>query len=77
MIITYKCTDCNKSRYFSSIQKEKVTCKECGKEILPEKGNIGVSLMTTEESRFMGDEAIYNTVGKRVSGKHSKHYTGK
>lgn len=39
--------------------------------------NITADVMTSEEARYLGDEALYNTVGSRISEKHSKHFTSK
>lgn len=77
MLITYCCKNCNKSRYFTSVQSTTVNCKDCNSEMLLKRGDVSSSIMTTEESRFLGDEAIYNTVGRQVAAKRSKHYAGK
>lgn len=37
------------------------------------KNDIAVEVMTTEESRYMGDEAIFNTVGSRITDKFKSH----
>lgn len=39
--------------------------------------NITADVMTSEEARFLGDEALYNTIGNRINDKYSKHFTGK
>lgn len=77
MLINYNCPNCGKSRYFSSIQKDKIYCKNCNVEIFPTKGDISISIMTSEESRYLGDEALYSTVGKQIAEKRSRHFTGK
>lgn len=70
MLIEYKCKKCNSERCFSSIQKDKVLCKKCGSEMDPLRENISIDQYTTEEARYLADEAIYNTIGDRYSQKH-------
>ena len=77
MLIKYNCTNpnCAEVRYFSSVQTELPLCKKCGSNMTDKKTNIVVEVMTTPESRFMGDEALFNTVGDRVSKKHRVRHT--
>lgn len=38
------------------------------------KGNVVSEVMTTPEARYLGDEALFNTVADRISNKHrTKH----
>ena len=39
--------------------------------------NITADVRTSEEARYLGDEALYNTIGSRISEKHSRHFTSK
>lgn len=39
------------------------------------KSDITSEIFTTEEARYLGDEAIFNTIGKRISNKHSTKHT--
>lgn len=75
MIIKYYCNKCNKTRAFSSVQKDKVLCKGCGSEMKLKKDNISINSMTTEEARFLADEALFCTVEDRVSGKTRVRHT--
>lgn len=77
MLIVYSCKNCNAKRYFSSVQSGEVRCKKCNGEMSRSSDNITADVMTSEEARFLGDEALYNTVGSRISSTHSKHFTGK
>lgn len=45
--------------------------------MITQKTNIASEVKSTEDSRFFGDEAIYNTVGSRITEKKSKHFTSK
>lgn len=66
MIIKYKCPKCSTVRTFTRIKKD-AKCNDC--DVLLERvlTNISVDSFTTEESRFINDEAIYNTMGKRAN----------
>lgn len=75
MIIIYKCENCDSKRYFSTVQISEVVCKKCNSKMIQPKTEVTSEVMTTEESRYLGDEALYNTVGGRVSEKYSKHFT--
>lgn len=77
MLIIYHCTKCEGKRYFSNVQTKTVQCKNCNSEMQRSSDNITADVMTSEEARFLGDEALYNTVGNRINDKHSKHFTGK
>lgn len=68
MIIKYTCPKCKKTRTFT-VPKKDVKCKEC--DVLLERSltNISIDSYTTEESRFMNDEAMFGTIGKRVEEK--------
>lgn len=74
MLIKYTC-ECGSKRFFSSVQNDKVFCKNCGKEMQTLRDNLGSEILTTEESRYLGDEAIFNTIGKRVSNKKDIHHS--
>jgi len=69
MLITYTCPKCNSQRFLTSV-KEGVTCKECGTEMKCKRDNPATSSLTTEEARFIADEALYNTIGDRIAGTH-------
>jgi len=72
MMIVYECPKCKSKRVLSSIQ-EKVLCKKCESEMFLKKDNIHSDSLTTEESRFMADEAMYNTLGDRTTGLFRSH----
>lgn len=73
MFIKYICPSCKETRYFSSVKKDEVLCKNCGNVMTTTKNDIVVEVMTTEESRYIGDEAIFNTVGSRITDKFKSH----
>lgn len=76
MFIKYICSNpgCKSTRVFSSVKSEKVICDKCNSEMLLEKNNVTSEVFTTPEARYLGDEALFNTVGKRISNKHTaKH----
>lgn len=75
MFIKYVCPNCKNSKCYTSVQKEKVLCKNCKTEMILPRTDITSEIFTTEEARYLGDEAIFNTVGKRVSDKHSVKHT--
>lgn len=75
MFIKYICPKCNNSRVFSSVKKEKVLCKSCNIEMLLPRTELNSEIFTTPEARYLGDEALFNTVGKRVSAKHNIKHT--
>lgn len=77
MLIVYTCKNCGAKRYFSNVQNENVLCKKCNGEMSRSSDNITAEVMTSEEARYLGDEALYNTVGSRISEKHSRHFTSK
>lgn len=76
MLIKYICKNCNEERYFSNPQ-ENVICKKCGNKMISEKDDIAVSVLSTEESRYLGDEAMFNTIGNRISNKINSRHTFK
>jgi hypothetical protein len=40
------------------------------------RADVAVEVMTTPEARYLGDEALFNTIGDRVSKKHRiRHVT--
>lgn len=77
MLIIYFCENCNSKRYFTSIKSDIVNCVNCNIPMITQKTNIASEVKSTEDSRFFGDEAIYNTVGSRITEKRSKHFTSK
>lgn len=75
LFIKYICPKCNKKRVFSTVQNESVTCKECGTKMDLQKSQLAVEVMTTEESRYLADEALYSTIADRVSDKTRVRHT--
>lgn len=69
MFIKYVCPKCEKKRVFSSVQNGTVNCKSCGTKMDLQKGQIAIQEMTTEESRYLADEALFSTIADRVSDK--------
>ena len=70
MIIKYTCPSCNRTKAFATIQKGPVVCSNCKTEMTTSKTKIAIEVMTSEEARFIGDEALFNTVGDRISGRY-------
>lgn len=70
MIIKYTCPNCNNTKAFATIQKNPVLCSNCKTEMTTSKTKIAIEVMTSEEARFIGDEALFNTVGDRISGRY-------
>lgn len=64
MILKYKCPKCETVRTFT--RPKEVKCDKC--DVLLERvlTNISVDSFTTEETRFVNDEAMYGTIGKRI-----------
>lgn len=77
MFIKYICPNCKEIRYLSSIKKEDVLCKKCGNKMEVSKKNTSVEILSTPEARYLGDEAMYNTIGNRISEKHNRKHTTK
>lgn len=77
MFIKYVCPKCNSSRVFSTVKKEKVFCKNCNAEMFLPKSEVTSEVFTTPEARYLGDEAIFNTIGKRISTKHNAKHAEK
>lgn len=75
MFIKYICPNCNSSRSFTSVQKNKVLCKECNTEMILPRNDITSEVFSTPEARYLGDEALFNTIGKRISDKHDVKHT--
>lgn len=71
MVIQYTCPSCNSKRYFTSTQDKEVLCVKCNTKMETRKGGIAIKVESSEEARFMGDEALFNTLGNRISGKHT------
>ena len=69
MLITYTCPKCNAQRFLTKV-KDEVECKECGTIMNCKRDNPATGSLTTEEARFMADEALYNTIGDRIAGVH-------
>lgn len=75
MLIIYQCSNCDSRRFFSSVQTEDVFCKNCNSKMDTPKNNVSSEIKTSEEARYLGDEALYNTVGSRITDKKSRHLT--
>lgn len=65
MFIDYKCPKCGDVRTFT-VPKTDVKCNKCGVLLERNLTNISIDSYTTEESRFINDEAMFGTIGKRV-----------
>ena len=72
MIIQYNCEKCGSKRFLSKVEN-KVFCKSCGSEMEVLRKDVHSDTYTTEESRFIADEALYNTVGDRTTGLKRSH----
>lgn len=70
MLIIYNCTNCDGKRFLTAVSKDVVLCKKCNARMSVQQGNISSDSQTTEEARYMADEALYNTVGDRINDKH-------
>lgn len=70
MIITYVCKNCGSKRFLSKVE-ENVLCKKCSGVMEISRSEINSDSITTQEARFIADEALYNTVGSRMLGYHS------
>ncbi len=70
MIITYVCKNCGSKRFLSKVE-ENVLCKKCSSVMEIPRSEINSDSITTQEARFIADEALYNTVGSRMLGYHS------
>lgn len=68
MFIKYECPNCGKVRTFT-VAKKDVKCDECKVLLRRNLTNISIDSYSTEESRFMNDEAMFGTIGKRVDEK--------
>lgn len=77
MYIKYTCEACNKMRCFSKLPTTEILCPNCNNSMTTSKSDITSEIMTTPESRYLGDEAIYNTIGNRVSKKRNRHFATK
>lgn len=79
MIITYYCTnkDCGEKKYFSRKADSNPICAVCKSE-MKEKDveSIDSIDMTSSESAFIADEALFNTIGNRVGKKANTGVTG-
>lgn len=75
MLLTYICEKCGSKRFFTSVKTETPTCNKCGGAMSLKKDNITHDSFTTEEARFLADEALYNTVADRISKKHRVKHT--
>lgn len=76
MFIKYTCAKCGKTRCFSKIQTDEVICPNCNTVMTTPRADVAVEVMTTPEARYLGDEALFNTIGDRVSKKHRiRHVT--
>lgn len=70
MLVTYICSKCDGKRFLTSVIKAPVLCKQCNESMYLKQDNISTDSQTTEEARFLADEALYNTIGDRISKKH-------
>lgn len=78
MFLIYRCDKCGSERYFTSKRTSDVFCEKCrDSKLTLVRDHVSVEIDTTPESRYLGDEAIFNTVGRRVSAKRNRHYAGK
>ena len=79
MIITYYCTNkgCGEKKYFTRKVETNPTCTVCKSEMKEkEVTSIDSIDMTSSESAFIADEALFNTIGNRVGKKANTGVTG-
>ena len=77
MFIKYICDNCKSKRVFSTVQKDTILCKKCNNKMKLCKDCISVNVMSTPEARYIGDEAMFGTIGDRISGKHKQNHAVK
>ena len=77
MIIKYFCKNCQKKRFLTKLSSTDVICPNCNSIMELEKDNITIEMNSTEEDRFIADEALFNTVGARVTGRHENMHLTK
>lgn len=71
MFIKYYCKKCGNTRVFSN-KKDFIVCNKCGSNMYCNDNNKGIIINSSEEARYLADEALFNSIGDRISKKSSQ-----
>lgn len=71
MFIKYYCKNCGNIRVFSS-KKDSVMCDKCNSVMYCNEGNKSIVINSSEEARYLADEALFNSIGDRIGKKSSQ-----